>query len=208
MAAPGQVHGTNYKSWSYREPVARLIEKTTTARPERRVKEEERIQKLADKRKNGRRRAEKRQRKREGPQKGASSSAKCRRLNFRLWRVLNGRDLVIDGEPRRSSSAVERAQMLSKFHAAWIDKSEMQLAKMDVEAMTLFRSAGCWRVFTRHALCVRQTRINDEVWRHSTIKLKSTCESRCLSDNEETQHLRDYKKFRTSSRMWDGEMKP
>ena len=51
--------------------------------------------------------------------------------------ILDGRDTwVIAGEPRPGFQAhLKEAQMLSKFRGRlWIDKNDLQLAKMDVEA--------------------------------------------------------------------------
>ena len=137
----GQVKSTETKTYEimelYDEPVARLIEKDDKPLDGKdAAKEEERIQKLADKRKNE---SEDEQRKQQAEKEKARQKGRefvsevADAYNFRLVgsEMLNGRDTwVIDGEPRPEFHAqLREAQMLSKFHGRlWIDKREVQLA--------------------------------------------------------------------------------
>ncbi len=221
----GQVKSTETKTYEimelYREPVARLIEKDDKPLDQKdAAREEERIQKLADKRKNeSEGEQEKRQAEKEkARQKGREFvSEVADAYNFRLVgsEVLNGRDTwVIDGEPRPEFHAqLREAQMLSKFHGRlWIDKSEMQLAKMDVEAIdTVSFGWVLARIHKGTRFVYEQTRINDEVWLPQHYEAKVDVRVALFkSDNEEDAGtFRDYKKFRTSSKIVGmGEMKP
>jgi hypothetical protein len=221
----GQVKSTEIKTYEimelYGEPVARLIEKDDKPLDRKdAVKEEERIQKMADKRKNE---SEDEQRKRQAErekdrQKGREFvSEVAEAYNFRLVgsEALNERDTwVIDGEPRPEFHAqLKEAQMLSKFHGRlWIDKREMQLAKMDVEAIDTV-SFG-WVLARLHKgtrFVYEQTRVNDEVWLPQHYEAKVDVRLALFkNDNEEDAGtFRDYRKFRTSSKIVGmGEVKP
>src|ERR1700683_2669640 len=123
----GQIKSTETKTYEimelYGESVARLIEKDDKPLAGKdAAKEEERIQKLADKRKNE---SEDEQRKQQAEKEKARQKGRefvsevADAYNFRLVgsEMLNGRDTwVIDGEPRPKFHAqLREAQMLSKF---------------------------------------------------------------------------------------------
>jgi hypothetical protein len=213
----GQIKSTETKTYEvmklYGEPVARLIQKDDKPLNEKdAAKEEERIQKLAEKRKNE---SEEEQKKRlaekeKARQKGREFvSEVADAYNFHLVgsEILNGRDTwVIDGEPRLDFHAhLREAEALSKFHGRlWIDKSEMQLAKMDIEAIDT-ASFG-WVLVRLHKgtrVVYEQTRVNDEVWlpQHYEAKVDARI-ALFKSDNEQDSGtFRDYKKFRTSAKI-------
>ncbi len=213
----GQIKSTETKTYEvmklYGEPVARLIQKDDKPLNEKdAAKEEERIQKLAEKRKNE---SEEEQTKRlaekeKALQKGREFvSEVADAYNFHLVgsEILNGRDTwVIDGEPRLDFHAhLKEAEVLSKFHGRlWIDKSEMQLAKMDIEAIDT-ASFG-WILVRLHKgtrVVYEQTRVNDEVWlpQHYEAKVDARI-ALFKSDNEQDAGtFRDYKKFRTSAKI-------
>jgi len=213
----GQIKSTETKTYEvmklYGEPVARLIQKDDKPLNEKdAAKEEERIQKLAEKRKNE---SEEEQKKRlaekeKARQKGREFvSEVADAYNFHLVgsETLNGRDTwVIDGEPRPDFHAhLREAEALSKFHGRlWIDKSEMQLAKMDIEAIDT-ASFG-WVLVRLHKgtrVVYEQTRVNDEVWlpQHYEAKVDARI-ALFKSDNEQDSGtFRDYKKFRTSAKI-------
>ena len=120
---------------------------------------------------------------------------------------VNGRDAwVIDGEPRPGfEPQMERSKFLSKFHGrVWIDKSDLQLSKMDIEAIDTV-SVG-WvlaRVHKGTRVVMDQTRVNDEVWLPGHVSFKIDARVALVKgfkvDGEQT--FRDYKKFRTSARI-------
>jgi hypothetical protein len=221
----GQVKSTETKTYEimelYGEPVERLTEKDDQPlNGKEAAKEEERIQKIADKRKNE---SEDAQRKRQAEkeknrQKGREFvSEVADAYNFRLVgsEVLNGRDTwVIDGDPRPEFHAqLREAQMLSKFRGRlWIDKGEMQLAKMDVEAIdTVSFGWVLARIHKGTRFVYEQTRINDEVWlpQHYEAKIDVRLALFKNDNEEDAGTFRDYKKFRTSSKIVGmGEIKP
>jgi hypothetical protein len=213
----GQVKSTETKTYEimelYGEPVERLIQKDDKPLDGKdAAKEEARIQKLADKRKNE---SEDEQRKRQAEKEKARQKGRefvsevADAYNFRLVgsEVLNGRDTwVIDGEPRPEFHAqLREAQMLSKFHGRlWIDKCEMQLVKMDVEAIdTVSFGWVLARIHKGTRFVYEQTRINDEVWLPQHYEAKIDVRVALFkSDNEEDAGtFRDYKKFRASSKI-------
>ncbi len=183
------------------------------------AKEEEKIQKIIDKRKDesddDRRKREEREAKdREDSRKFVREVADA--YDFKLVGTdrIAGRDTwVIDGEPRPSyEPRMKDAKVLPKFHGrVWIDKGDLQLSKLDIEAIDTV-SIG-WllaRVHKGTRLMLEQTRVNDEVWlpRHVTFKLDARValfKGYNISGDEEYS---DYKKFGTTSKIVDmGEVK-
>lgn len=213
----GRIKSTETKTYEimelYGEPVARLIQKDDRPLNDKdAAKEEERIQKLAEKRKNE---SEEEQKKRlaekeKARQKGREFvSEVADAYNFRLVgsEILNGRDTwVIDGEPRPDFHAhLKEAEVLSKFRGRlWIDKSEMQLAKMDIEAIDT-ASFG-WVLVRLHKgtrVVYEQTRVNDEVWlpQHYEAKVDARIALFKGDKEQDAGTFHDYKKFRTSSKI-------
>ncbi len=121
--------------------------------------------------------------------------------------MLNGRDTwVIAGEPRPGFRAhLKEAQILPKYHGRlWIDKNDLQLAKLDVEALDTV-SFG-WilaRIHKGTRLVMEQTRVNGEVWLPQYMRLRLNARIALFKDyNEEVeQTYRDYKKFRATGRI-------
>jgi hypothetical protein len=113
---------------------------------------------------------------------------------------------VIDGEPRPEFEPhMKESKFLSKFHGrVWIDKDDLQLAKMDIEAIDTV-SIG-WvlaRIHKGTRVMLEQTRVNEEVWlpRHLTFKLDARVALLKGYKIDGDQTYRDYKKFRTSSKI-------
>src|ERR1700727_3186839 len=124
----GQVKSNETKTFEvmelYGEPVARLVEKDDKPLNEKDgAKEEERIQKLAEKRKDesdedrAKRQAE-REKERQKGREFVSEVADAYNFSLIGSEVLNGRDTwVIGGEPRPDFHAhLKEAQMVSEFH--------------------------------------------------------------------------------------------
>lgn len=213
----GQVKSTESKTFEvmalYGEPVLRLVEKDDKPLSEKdAAKEEERIQKITAKRRDE---SEEERRKREAQteklrQKNREFVAEVAdAYNFRMAgsEVLNGREVwVIDGEPRAGYEPKSKdAQMLPKFHGRlWIDKAELQLVKMDVEAIdTVSFGWVLARVHKGTRLVFERTRVNEEVWlpQHYEFKLDMRL---ALFKSELVQQagtFRDYKKFRASAKI-------
>jgi hypothetical protein len=158
----------------YGEQVQRLIEKDDKPLNARdAAKEEEKIQKIIDKRENEseddrRKREEKEEKEREDNRKFVNEVADA--YNFKLvgTELVGDREAwVIDGEPRPGyEPKMKEAKYLSKFRGrVWIDKGDLQLAKMDLEAIDTV-SVG-WvlaRVHKGTRVMLEQARVKDEVW--------------------------------------------
>ena len=129
--------------------------------------------------------------------------------NFTLvgTEAVGGRDAwVINAEPRPGFQPhMKEAKFLPKFHGrVWIDKGDLQLAKMDVECLDTIS----WGVFLARfhkgsRFVLQQTRVNDEVWLPRQLAVKVDVRLALLKnfnvDVEQT--FRDYKKFSASSKI-------
>jgi len=199
----------------YGEQVQRLIEKDDKPLSEKdAAKEEEKIQKITDKRKNeseeerAKRQAEE-EKQREKNREFVDEVADAFDFHMVGSELLDGRDTwVIAGEPRAGFQAHQKeAQMLSKFHGRlWIDKSEMQLVKMDTEALdTVSFGWVLARIHKGTRLVFEQTRVNGEVWLPQRVSFKFDARVALFKGyNEESEETyRDYKKFRATARIVD-----
>jgi hypothetical protein len=197
----------------YGEPVERLIAKDDKPLSrEETKKEEDRITKITDKRKNEsegdrRKRLEKEEKERQEERKFVLEIADA--FTFRLAgsETLDGRDTwVIEGEPRAGYQPKERStKILSKFKGRmWIDKAEAQWVKLDIVAIDSI-SVGWFlaRVHKGMHIEAEQTKINDEVWlpKHLAVQVGARL-ALLKSVNEDVEEtFRDYKKFRTDSKI-------
>jgi len=215
----GQVKSTEVKTYEvmelYGEQVQRLIEKNDkTLDAKDAAKEEEKIQKVIDKRKNeseGAREKRERNEEKEREQGRQFVHEVADAYNFHLvgTESLGGRDAwVIDAEPRPGYEPhMKEAKFLPKFHGrVWIDKAEAQWAKMDIECIDTV-SLGWFlaRVHKGSRIMIEQTRVNDEVWLPKHVALKVDVRVALLKEfnvNQE-QTYRDYKKFRATTRIVD-----
>ena len=213
----GQTKSTEVKTYEvleiYGEQVQRLIardDKPLDAKEA--AKEEEKIQKIIDKRKNEsdeerKKREEKAVKEREDGRKFVREVADAYDFKLVGTEQVGGRDAwVIEGEPRPGfEPQMKEAKVLSKFRGqVWIDKGDLQLAKMDVEAIdTVSFGWVLARVHKGTRVMLEQTRVNDEVWlpRHLTFKLDARIALFKGYNLDGDQEYRDYKKFRTSSKI-------
>jgi hypothetical protein len=195
------------------EQVQRLTEKDNQPLPEKEAaKEEEKIQKIIDKRKNEsendrKKRQEKEEKERQEDREFVRDVADAYNFTLVGTETLAGGDAwVIDGEPRAGFVPhAKDAKYLKKLHGrVWIDKHDLQLAKMDVECLDTFS----WGLFLARfhkgsRLVLEQTRVNDEVWlpRHLTAKVDVRLALVKNFDVDVEQTYTDYKKFRTSARI-------
>ncbi len=175
-------------------------------------KEDDKIQKIIDKRKNesdeGRRkRLEHEEKEREEDRKFVLEVADA--FNFRLIgsEAIDGRDAwVIEGEPRPGYEPKERnAKMLSKFKGrVWIDKADSQWVKLDVTAIdTLSIGFVLARIHKGTNFVVELTRVNDEVWLPKRVQVHLDARVALFKSYDEDIELtyRDYKKFRTETKV-------
>jgi hypothetical protein len=213
----GQTKSTEVKTYEvlevYGEHVRRLIAKVDNPLEGKDAsKEEEKIQKIIDKRKNEseqdrRKREEKEVKEREDGRKFVREVADAYDFTMLGTELVGAREAwVFQGEPRPGFEPhMKESKFLSKFHGrVWIDKSDLQMAKLDVEALDTV-SVG-WvlaRIHKGTRFMIEQTRVNDEVWLPQYLTFKVDARLALLKgirlDGEETFH--DYKKFRTSSKI-------
>ena len=176
------------------------------------AKEDEKIQKVIDKRKNEsdsdrRKREEKEEKEREDGRKFVKEIADAYNFTLVGTEIVSGRESwVIDGEPRAGFEPhMKDAKFLTKFHGrVWIDKGDLQMAKMDIEAIdTVSVGLVIARIHKGTRFMLEQTRVNDEVWLPRQITFKIDARVALLKgykmDGEDTYS--DYKKFRTSSKI-------
>lgn len=213
----GQTKATEVKTYEvmevYGEQVNRLIEKDDKPLPEKdAAKEEEKIQKIIDKRKDEsdgdrKKREEREAKEREGGRQFVREIADA--YNFKLvgTELVGGREAwVIDGEPRPGYEPhMKDAKFLPKFHGrVWIDKSDLQLARMNVECLdTISWGLFLARFHKGSRIMLEQTRVNEEVWLplHVTAKIDARLALLKNFDVDVEQTFRDYKKFRTSAKI-------
>jgi hypothetical protein len=213
----GQTKSTEVKTYEildiYGEQTQRLIEKDDKPLDAKEAaKEEEKIQKIIDKRKNEsdedrKKRAEKEIKEREDDRKFVREVADAYDFKLVGTEEVAGREAwVIDGEPHPGyEPQMKEAKFLPKFHGrVWIDKGDLQLAKMDIEAIdTVSLGWVLARVHKGSRVMLEQTRVNDEVWlpRHVTFKFDARIALFKGYNIDGDQEYRDYKKFRTSARI-------
>ncbi len=220
----GHIKSTEIRTYEileiYGEQVQRLIEKDDKPLDAKEAaKEEAKIQKVIDKRKNEseddrKKREEKEEKEREDGRKFVREVADAYNFTLVGTELVDGREAwVIDGEPRPGFEPhMKEAKILSKFHGrVWIDKGDLQMSKLDIEAIDTV-SVG-WvlaRIHQGTRVMLEQTRVNDEVWlpRHVTFKLDARVALFKGYHLDGEQAYRDYKKFRTSTKILSvGEVK-
>jgi hypothetical protein len=220
----GRIKSTEIKTYEileiYGEQVQRLIQKDDKPLDAKEAaKEEAKIQKIIDKRKNEsegdrKKREEKEEKEREDGRKFVRDVADAYNFTLVGTELVDGRDAwVIDGEPRAGFQPhMKEAKMLSKFRGrVWIDKGDLQLSKLDIEAIDTV-SVG-WvlaRIHQGTRVTLEQTRVNDEVWLPRLVTFKLDARVALFKgyhlDGEQT--YRGYKKFRTSTKILSvGEVK-
>ena len=213
----GQTKSTETKTSEilefYGEQVERLIAKDDKPLPEKDArKEEEKIQKLIDKRKNEseeerNKREKKAEKEREQGRQFVREVADAYNFTFAGIESLSGRDTyVIDGEPRPGYEPhLKEAKILPKFRfRAWIDKDESQWKKLDIQCIdTISFGLFLARVHKGSRIIIEQTRINNEVWLPQHINVKVDVRLALLKnfDVEDDLTYRDYKKFRTDTKI-------
>ena len=175
-------------------------------------KEDEKIQKIIDKRKNEsesdrRKRLEKEEKNREEGRKFVTEVADA--YNFRLVgsEVMDGHDTwVLDADPRPGYEPKSKeAKFLPKLKGRiWIDKAETQWVKFDIVTIDTISVGGFLaRIHKGTHVTVDTTRINDEVWLPKHVQFHVDVRLALLKnfnvDVEQT--FRDYKKFRSESKI-------
>jgi hypothetical protein len=197
----------------YGEHIERLIAKDDNPlSAEETKKEDERIQKITDKRKNEsdsdrRKRLEKEEKDREDGRRFVLEMADA--YDFRLAgsELIDGRHTwILDAEPRPEYRPKSReAKILPKLRGRiWIDRAEMQWTKFDVTTTdTISFGLFLARVHKGTRIVVDATRVNEEVWLPKHLSLHVDVRVALLKNASEDieQTFRDYKKFRTDTKF-------
>ena len=217
VAGDGRVKSTEIHTYEvieiYGQEVWRMIEKDDKPLDAKdAAKEEEKVQKIIDKHKaeseeDRKKVEEKEAKRREDSRKFVTAIADSHDFKLVGTETTNGREAwVIDCEPRPGYEVPDKeAKFVSKFRGRlWIDKQDMQLAKVDVEAVDT--AAVGWvlaRIHKGTRMSYEQFRMDDEIWlpKHMTFKLDARVALFKGYNVDGEQTYRDYKKFRTSARI-------
>jgi len=197
----------------YGEPVVRRTAKDDKPlSSDEAKKEDDKIQKIIDKRKHEseedrHKRLEHDEKDREEDRKFVLEVADA--FNFRLVgsEVLDGHDSwVLEGEPRPGYEPKHQdAKILTKFEGrVWIDKAELQWVKLDITAIdTVSIGFVLARIHKGTHLIMELTRVNDEVWLPKRVQLHFDARVALFKsyDDDVDQTYRDYKKFRTDTKI-------
>lgn len=213
----GQVKSVEIKTSEileiYGEQVERLISKDDKPLPEKEAKkEDEKIQKLIDKRKNEsdderRKRQAKEEKEREEDHKFVLEVADAYNFRYDGVETLDGRETyVIGGEPKPGYEPhLKQAKILPKFRfRAWIDKDEDEWKKLDIQCIdTVSFGLFIARIHKGSRVIIEQTRVNQEVWLPQHISVKVDVRVALVKDfnlNDDITY-RDYKKFRSATKI-------
>ena len=213
----GEVSSTESKTSEvlqiYGETVEKLIAKNDKPLSEKEAaKEDERIQKIIDKRKNEsdsdrEKRIKKEEKDREEGREFVKEVADA--YNFTLLGVepVNGRDAWVIQADRRPDYVPHKkeAKLLAKVVGkVWIDKEEDQWVRLDTRVTdTISFGLFLARLHEGTRVIVEQTRVNDEVWlpKHAAIHVDVRVALLKNFDVDLDVTDRDYKKFRTGARI-------
>ena len=220
----GHVKSTEIRTYEvmdlYGDQVQRLISKDDKPLSDQEArKEEKKIQKLMEKRKNESekdraKRQEKEQKDREDGRKFMGEVADA--FNFRLdgTEQFDGRETyVISAEPRRGYQPHSRETgLLPKVRfRAWIDKDELQWRKADIQFIdTVSFGLVLARLHKGSRVVIEQARVNDEVWlpQHIVVKVGARLALLVGLNMDLDFTFRDYKKFRSDSKLIVGTGQP
>jgi hypothetical protein len=215
----GQGHARSNESNTYEvmmlygEQVSRRIAHNDKPLSEKEAaKEEEKIQKVIVKRRNEteeqrKKRLDQENKDREEEREFVHEVADA--YNFRLAEVatFDGRETyVIDADPRPGFQPHHKdAKYLPKFKfRVWIDKEETQWVKLHGEVIdTVSWGLFVARLHKGSLFEVAQTRVNDEVWLPKQVMFRLDAKVALLKNFsiEEESTYRDYKKFRTDTKI-------
>jgi len=195
----------------YGEHIERLIAKDDKPlSPEDAKREDERIEKITEKRKNEsehdrRDRLEEEAKRREDGRKFVREIADA--YDFRLTgsEPVDERETwVLEAEPRADYQPKSReARMLPKLKGRiWIDKADLQWKRFDITTIDTI-SVGLFlaRIHKGTHVVVETTRVNDEVWlpKHVIVHVDARVALLKSFNQDVEQTFRDYKRFRTDA---------
>ena len=213
----GHVKSTEVKTFDvmeiYGEQVQKLISKDDKPLSQKDAKkEDDKIQKLIDKRKlesDGERekRLRKEEKDREDSRQFVQEVAEAYNFRFLGMEKLDGRDnYVISGEPKPGYQPhLKDAKFLPKFRfRAWIDKEVVQWRKLDLECIdTVTFGLILFRMHKGSHATIEQTRVNDEVWLQRRIVANVDFRVALMKNFDLSMDISDgdYKKFRSSTKF-------
>lgn len=211
----GQVKSTETNTYDileiYGEQVEKLIAKGDKPLSEKDAKkEDEKIQKLIEKRKDESdgdrdKRQKKEEKDREQGRQFVSEVANAYNFTYAGMESLDGReDYVISGEPKPGyQPQLKEAKILPKFRfRAWIDREELQWRKLEVECIdTVSFGLFLFRMHKGSRATIEQTRVNDEVWLQQHVFGNIDFRLALLKNFDVELDItdRDYKKFRSKA---------
>lgn len=213
----GEVKSTEVRVYDvleiYGEQVQRLVSKDGKPLSEKdAAKEEEKVQKIINKRKNEsdsdrEKRLKKEEKDREEDRKFVKEVADA--FNFKVAGVQNlgGRETyVIDAEPGPKFEPHTRAgKVLPKFRfRLWLDRTENQWVKLDATCIdTVSFGLFLARIHKGSHIVIETTRVNDEVWlpQHLAVHVDAKIALLKNIDIDQDVTYKDYKKFRTRTRI-------
>jgi len=213
----GEVGSTEIRTYEvlqiYNEQVRRLIakdDKPLSAKDA--AKEEEKIQKIIDKRKNEsdsqrEKRLKEEEKERRENREFVAEIADAYDFKLAGIEVLHGREAyMIDGEPRPGFEPKRKeAKILPKFRfRVWIDRAENQWVKLDAQCIdTVSFGLFLARIHKGSRIVIDTTRVNDEVWlpRHVAVHVDVRVALLKNFNVEEDISYKDYKKFHAASRI-------
>jgi hypothetical protein len=213
----GQVTSTETRTYDvleiYSEQVRRLTakdDKPLSAKDA--AKEEDKIQKIIDKRKNEldsqrEKRLKEEEKEREEGREFVKEVADAYDFKLAGIETVDGRETyVIDGEPRPGFEPKRKeAKVLPKFRfRVWIDRTENQWVKLDAQCIdTVSFGLFIARIHRGSRILIDTTRVNDEVWLPRRVAVHVDVRLALLKNfnvDEEISY-KDYKKFHAASRI-------
>ena len=213
----GEVTSTEVRTYDvmqiYQEQCRRLTSKNDKPlSPRDAAKQDEKIQKIIDQRKNEteaqrEKRLKQEEKEREDDRQFVKEVADA--YNFTLAGVepLDGRETyVIDADPRSGFEPKRKeAKILPKFRfRIWIDRAEHQWVKLDAQCIdTVSLGLFLARIHKGSRIIVDTTRVNDEVWlpRHVAVHVDVRVALLKNFDVDEDITYRDYRKFHAASKI-------
>ena len=176
------------------------------------AKEDAKIQKIIDKRKNEsdkdrEKRLRQEEKDREESRQWVREISDAYNFRFDGTQLLDGRETyVIDGEPRPGFKPhLKYANYLPKFRfRLWIDKADLQMAKLDAECIdTVSWGLFVARLHKGSRFVVEQIRINDEVWlpKQEDIKVDGRFALLKGFNISVDNTYRDYRKFHADAKI-------
>lgn len=213
----GRVKSTEIKTYDvmeiYGEQVQKLVSKNDKPlSPKEARKEDEKIQKLIDKRRkesaaDREKRLQKEEKDRDDGRKFVGEVADAYNFRYVGMESLDGREnYVIDADPRPDYKPhLKDAKILPKFRfRAWIDKDETQWRKLDIQCIdTVSFGLFLLRVHKGSRIVIEQTRVNNEVWLQKHIALNADFRLALLKNFAFNVDItdRDYRKFGSNTKI-------